>query len=166
MKTIKKKITGNYELGERVTSLYAAYLEIDEDKAVHIFDENDCPENHFNVFAKIEITHPDIQLGNSDEWRGCYFNLFKKSLLEEGLCEDNAAGTLFALDTEDIERKRIGRRIAELRIAASLSQAELARRVNTKQNCISRIEKGRFNPGFDTLQSIADVFGMKIDFIK
>lgn len=166
MQLLKKKITGNYELGERVTMLYAAYLEIDEDKAVYIFDENNCPEDHYNIFAKIEIIHPNVQLGNNDEWRDYYFNLFKTALLKEGLCEDNAAGTLFALDAEDIARRRIGNRIAELRIAASLSQAELAKKIGTKQNGISRLEKGRFSPGFDTLQQIADVFGMKIDFVK
>ena len=32
MKLLTNKIEGDYELGEHVTSLYAAYLDIDEDK--------------------------------------------------------------------------------------------------------------------------------------
>ncbi|WP_290101817.1 helix-turn-helix domain-containing protein [Parabacteroides goldsteinii] len=43
-----------------------------------------------------------------------------------------------------------------------MSQAELAEKINTKQHAISRIEKGAFNVGFDTLQSIAEIFGMNI----
>ncbi|WP_341464759.1 helix-turn-helix transcriptional regulator [Parabacteroides goldsteinii] len=61
---------------------------------------------------------------------------------------------------------RIGKRIAQLREQAGMSQAELAEKINTKQHAISRIEKGAFNVGFDTLQSIAEIFGMNIDFTK
>lgn len=63
------------------------------------------------------------------------------------------------------ERIRIGKRIAEIRKERGLSQTELAERIGTKQNAITRLEKGKFNVGFDTLQKIAEVFNMKIDFI-
>lgn len=63
------------------------------------------------------------------------------------------------------ERERIGLRIAEIRKEAGLSQCELAERLGMKQNAISRIEKGKFNIGFDTLQKIAEAFGKKVDFI-
>nr|WP_279210341.1 helix-turn-helix transcriptional regulator [Parabacteroides goldsteinii] len=56
--------------------------------------------------------------------------------------------------------------MAQLREQAGMSQAELAEKINTKQHAISRIEKGAFNVGFDTLQSIAEIFGMNIDFTK
>lgn len=67
---------------------------------------------------------------------------------------------------KDSGRIRIGKRIAQLREQAGMSQAELAEKINTKQHAISRIEKGAFNVGFDTLQSIAEIFGMNIDFTK
>lgn len=64
------------------------------------------------------------------------------------------------------ERELLGARIAELRKEAGLSQAELAERVGTRQNAIARLEKGAFNPGFETLQKIAEVFGYSINFKK
>lgn len=63
------------------------------------------------------------------------------------------------------ERERIGLRIAEIRKEKGLSQGELAEKSGLRQNAISRIEKGKFNVGFDTLQKIAEVFGKKVDLI-
>lgn len=63
------------------------------------------------------------------------------------------------------ERIRIGQRIAEIRKEKGLSQGELADRTGLKQNAVSRIEKGKFNVGFDTLQKIAKVFDKKVDLI-
>lgn len=68
------------------------------------------------------------------------------------------------MDTMD-ERERIGFRISEIRKEKGLSQGELAEKSGLKQNAISRIEKGKFNVGFDTLQKIAEVFGKKVDLI-
>ena len=45
MKQLEKKIQGNYELGEHITTLYAAYLDIDEDKVIYIFDEQSGRKN-------------------------------------------------------------------------------------------------------------------------
>lgn len=63
------------------------------------------------------------------------------------------------------ERERIGKRISELREAHNVSQKELAEAIGTHQGNIARLEAGKYNPGFDTLQSIASFFGMRIDFI-
>ena len=164
MKLLKKKIEGNYELGEHVTSFYAAYLDIDEDKVIHIFDDSNKPEEHFQFLAKIDIVHPYLMLGDTEDCKSDFINMFKKELLKEGLCKTNAGGVLFALSESDSERIRIGRKVAELRKQAGMSQAELAEKIGTKQHAIPRIEKGAFNVGFDTLQAIAEVFGMKIDF--
>ena len=166
MKQLEKKIQGNYELGEHITTLYAAYLDIDEDKVIYIFDEQSRPEEHFQFLAKIDITHPYLMLGVKGNWKSDFIIMFKKELLKEGICKENASGTLFALSEKDSGRIRIGKRIAQLREQAGMSQAELAEKINTKQHAISRIEKGSFNVGFDTLQSIAEIFGMNIDFTK
>ena len=166
MKLLTNKIEGDYELGEHVTSLYAAYLDIDEDKVIYIFDESNKPEEHFDFLAKMDITHPYIMSGNTEEWKSDFIIMFKKELLKKGLCKENASGSLFALSNSDSQRMRIGQRIAQLRKEAGMSQAELAEKIGTKQHAITRIEKGAFNIGFDTLQSIAEVFGLRIDFIK
>lgn len=166
MKLLTKKIDGNYELGEHITSLYACYLNIDEDRVIYIFDEYNKPEEHYQFWAKIDITHPYLMLGNTEDCKSDFIIMFKKELLKEGLCKENVARTLFALSNPDSQRIRIGQRIAQLRKEARISQAELAEKIGTKQHAITRIEKGTFNIGFDTLQSIAEVFGLKIDFTK
>lgn len=63
------------------------------------------------------------------------------------------------------ERLRIGRRIAEIRKERGLTQTQLAERCGLQQAHIARIEAGRYSVGLDTLAQIADVMGMKIDFI-
>lgn len=63
------------------------------------------------------------------------------------------------------ERERIGKRIAELREAHNVSQKGLAEAIGTHQGNIARLEAGKYNVGFDTLQAIASFFEMQIDFI-
>jgi len=64
------------------------------------------------------------------------------------------------------ERKRIGRRIAEIRKEQNLTQAQLAERCGVAQAHIARIETGRYSVGLDTLAQIAAAMGMSVDFIK
>lgn len=63
------------------------------------------------------------------------------------------------------ERKRIGKRIAYLREEKGLSQEELAYKVGAKVKTIVNIESGKFNPGFDSLQKISNVFGKNVDIV-
>lgn len=63
------------------------------------------------------------------------------------------------------ERERIGRRIAELRHAAGISQEKLAELSGVGYSHIARIEMGRYSVGIDTLAKIAQVFKMQLDFI-
>lgn len=74
------------------------------------------------------------------------------------------------------ERQRIGQRIAELRKSVEwtngqgirrvgMTQEDLAARCGLLRNNLSRIEAGRYNVGFDTLQAIAEALGMTVDFI-
>lgn len=166
MKLLTSKIEGNYELGEHVTSLYAAYLDIDEDKVIYIFDESNKPEDHFSFLAKMDITHPYIMSGNIEEWKSDFIIMFKKELLQKGLCKENAAGTLFALSEADSnERIRIGKKIEELREQAGLSQRDLAARCGIAQSTVYRIEAGKFAVRLDLLESIANVLGKKVDLV-
>lgn len=97
MKLFSKKISGNYEMGKHITSLYAAYLDIDEDKVIHIFDEQHLPKDNFKFLAKIDITHPFIMAYSIEERKSYFINMFKKDLLKEGICKENASGTLFSI---------------------------------------------------------------------
>ncbi len=63
-------------------------------------------------------------------------------------------------------RKYIGKRIAEMRKEAGISQVELAEKSGVGSSHIARIELGKYSVGVDTLQKIASVFGRKIDFVS
>ena len=62
-------------------------------------------------------------------------------------------------------RKRIGQRIRDIRGALHMTQRELAERTGIQPCHIARIEAGRYSVGLDTLQRIADAFGMNIDYV-
>ena len=62
----------------------------------------------------------------------------------------------------------IAYQILKLRKQKRLSQAELAKRIGTKQSDIARMEAGQQNFTTDTLQKIASAFerDLKIEFVK
>jgi len=62
----------------------------------------------------------------------------------------------------------IAYQILQLRRQKRMSQAELARKIGTKQSNIARMEAGQQNFTTDTLQKIAAVFkrDLKIEFVK
>jgi len=62
----------------------------------------------------------------------------------------------------------VGRKIRILRERAGITQAELAKKLRTKKEVVSRIEKGRYNLLLSTLIEIAHIFGrqLQIRFIK
>lgn len=64
------------------------------------------------------------------------------------------------------ERKRIGRRIAELRKEQNMTQTQLAERCGIAQAHIARIETGRYSVGLDTLTQIATALDMELEFIR
>ena len=62
----------------------------------------------------------------------------------------------------------IAYQILKLRKQEKMSQAELAKRIGTRQSNIARMETGQQNFTTDTLQKIASVFKreLKIEFVK
>lgn len=74
--------------------------------------------------------------------------------------------TLVELDEpKDIERRRIGDRISELRTIHRMTRDDLEERTGILRSHISRIEQGKYSIGLDTLTKIAHAFGMRIDFV-
>ena len=57
-------------------------------------------------------------------------------------------------------KKQIGLRLKELRKSKRLSQEELAEKVQTSANYLSRIERGTKNPTLDMLIKIVDSIGV------
>ena len=63
------------------------------------------------------------------------------------------------------ERKRIGGRIAALRMARGLSQQQLADIAGLAQQNLARVETGRYSSRLDTLAVIAEALGCQLEFI-
>lgn len=57
----------------------------------------------------------------------------------------------------------VSHKIADLRERAHMTQAELAKRLHTKQQVVSRMEKDRYKPSYTTLEKIAHVFGKRLE---
>lgn len=53
--------------------------------------------------------------------------------------------------------------IAQLRLKNGWSQAELARRAETSQSYIARLEQGKIDPQMSTARKIADTLGVSIE---
>lgn len=62
-------------------------------------------------------------------------------------------------------RDRIGLRIYRLRTLKEWSQEELARRAGLQRSHVSRIEAGKYAVTLETVESIAEAFGMTVDII-
>ena len=62
----------------------------------------------------------------------------------------------------------IAYQILNLRKQKRMSQAELAKKIGTKQSNVARMETGEQNFTTDTLQKIAEVFNrdLKVEFVK
>jgi DNA-binding XRE family transcriptional regulator len=67
----------------------------------------------------------------------------------------NGSGTAIAIDGV-----RLGARLRELRVAAGLTQAELARRTGIHRPNIARVEAGRHTPSLETLARLASAIGV------
>jgi transcriptional regulator with XRE-family HTH domain len=63
--------------------------------------------------------------------------------------------------SEDV-RRLVGRNVKRLRIAADLSQAELAERMGVDRAYISGLEAGQRNPTVVTLWHLAKALGVKL----
>src|SRR5471030_2773999 len=58
--------------------------------------------------------------------------------------------------------EKIGELIAQLRQDRGLTQAEFARRLNTSQSAVNRVEHGRQNLSLETLGRISDVLNKQL----
>jgi len=69
---------------------------------------------------------------------------------------------------EESQCLRIAYQILQLRKQQKFSQKELARKLNTTQSVVARMETGQQNFTTDTLQKIASAFKreLKIEFVK
>jgi DNA-binding XRE family transcriptional regulator len=64
-----------------------------------------------------------------------------------------------------IDGEKLGARLRELRLAAGLTQAELARRTGIHRPNIARVEAGRHTPSLETLARIANAIGVSTTLV-
>ena len=62
-------------------------------------------------------------------------------------------------------RERMGPRIASLRKLAGMSQEQLGEKAGLQRTHVSRIEAGKYAVTLETIQAIAEAFGMTVDII-
>jgi ribosome-binding protein aMBF1 (putative translation factor) len=62
-------------------------------------------------------------------------------------------------------RFKLGSRVLQQRLAAGLTQQQLASASGVAQADISRIERGQSNPTAETLEALAGPLGVTLDFV-
>ena len=67
--------------------------------------------------------------------------------------------------TKEGERLRIGQEIATLRKNKEMTQQDVADKAGIMRPHIARVELGKYNFGFDTLQSIANALDADIRIV-
>jgi DNA-binding XRE family transcriptional regulator len=63
----------------------------------------------------------------------------------------------------EFQRLMVAHQIAELREKHHMTQKQLAERLHTKQQVISRIEKDTYKPSLTTLEKIAELFDKRLE---
>lgn len=86
-------------------------------------------------------------------------------VIRRGMYEAQINAFLWVIPDRNKERIRIGNRIKELRKEQGMDAKVLAQKVEIDAGNLSRIEQGRFSVGLDTLNKIASVLNMDIDFV-
>ncbi len=91
------------------------------------------------------------------------FSTFVREIEDEAKAEGaEAVKQLDALRTHF----RLGRRIAEARLARDLTQRQVANLAGIDQADVSNIERGAANPTFNTLNALVSAVGMELDLKK
>ncbi|MBU0577134.1 helix-turn-helix transcriptional regulator [Patescibacteria group bacterium] len=57
----------------------------------------------------------------------------------------------------------IAESLIEIRLGKGLTQAQLAKKIGTKQSAIARLESGNYNPTVNFLKRIAEALNLKLN---
>lgn len=60
---------------------------------------------------------------------------------------------------------RFSERLKELRLKSGMTQLELAMRIGVSKSSINMYERGEREPGLETVERIADCFGVNLDYL-
>lgn len=112
-------------------------------------------EHYVKAIHELFNVHSDIS--PYDELLGLFAWWFTKHNLEQPLL----VGTF-----NDNERKRIVKRIREIREEKRIEARQLSAITGINPANLSRIEQGKVSTGLDILSKIANALGYKLDFVK
>ena len=112
-------------------------------------------EHYVKAIHELFNVHSDIS--PYDELLGLFAWWFSKHNWDQPLL----VGTF-----NDNERKRIGKRIREIREEKRIEARQLSAITGINPANLSRIEQGKVSTGLDILSKIANALGYKLDFVK
>lgn len=112
----------------------------------------------YEYFIKEDLkTNPNLFCNDGLTISNHYERLFLDAQLER---------PIMVATYHDGERKRIGKRIRDIREELHLEARQLASMTGIDAASISRIEQGKHSVGIDILSKIANALGYRIDLIK
>jgi transcriptional regulator with XRE-family HTH domain len=86
--------------------------------------------------------------------------------LDEYIAKRIAADPEFRAEYEALQPEfEFRRKLIQARLAAGLTQAQLAERIGTKQSSISRLEGGDTEPSFDMLRRLAAALNVSFEIL-
>jgi len=91
---------------------------------------------------------------------GSTLELIAAELAQGRLASARAINGAASAALGDVDGVRLGQRLRALRLAAGLTQAELARRTGIHRPNIARVEAGRHTPSLETLARLAAAIGV------
>jgi DNA-binding XRE family transcriptional regulator len=91
---------------------------------------------------------------------GSTLELIAAELAQGRLASARALNGAASAALGDVDGVRLGQRLRALRLAAGLTQAELARRTGIHRPNIARVEAGRHTPSLETLARLAAAIGV------
>lgn len=91
---------------------------------------------------------------------GSTLELIAAELAQGRLASARATSGTMPAALGDVDGVRLGQRLRALRLAAGLTQAELARRTGIHRPNIARVEAGRHTPSLETLARLAAAIGV------
>jgi DNA-binding XRE family transcriptional regulator len=87
----------------------------------------------------------------------------KKNISAKSVFQDLAGNPEFKKEFDALEEEfALARSMTQARVAAKLTQQELAQRMGTTQSAISRLEAGATTPSMTTLRRLAKATGTRV----
>ncbi len=137
----------------RVTRPYGHHDDLTDVASITIDDDGQHASVHLKSAKTIGVALSVVSAPARRE-------LVPSTSLDADEAVTTAGGIAAASSVFDVDPTRLGKRIRELRLAAGLTQAELATRTGIHRPNIARVEAGRHTPSLETLTRVAAAIGV------